>query len=104
MYDSLYTKKQNIEKAIEELQNTCQHEALLYKADGCTGGWDYEGSAWYDFHCFDCNKRWRTDQNTQPPENAIKVKEIKANWSYEYVEALIKLNNTDEIIEMINEV
>ncbi len=60
---SIELKILKLNDELTDLQDKCPHHTLRYRGCGTSGGWDYEGSYWYDWFCPDCDKRWRTEQN-----------------------------------------
>ena len=59
---SIELKILKLNDELTDLQDKCPHHTLRYRGCGTSGGWDYEGSYWYDWFCPDCDKRWRTEQ------------------------------------------
>jgi hypothetical protein len=75
---------------VRNLQNTCPHETSVYSARGSTGNWDWDDSYWYEHHCYDCGKRWTTEQK---PEfrSRLEVKTVDYSASPREIELLIEL-------------
>lgn len=62
-YTTIMKKIESLEQEINELQEECPHANVTIKHDSNTGNYDPTAdSYWIDFHCQDCDKRWRTPQ------------------------------------------
>lgn len=66
MQKKIAKAEDQIEKAyskLHELQESCPHYDSVYKNRGSTGSWDRDDSFWREYECFDCGKKWQTDQS-----------------------------------------
>lgn len=48
---------------IEAIQETCPHVNALHKNRANTGNYYDESTYWTEHHCYDCDRRWTTDQD-----------------------------------------
>jgi hypothetical protein len=56
----LQVREQKIHQEIIALHSECPHADLVSKPGANTGNWDmYSDSYWVDYHCQDCDRRWR---------------------------------------------
>jgi hypothetical protein len=55
----------NAHDALAVLQSQCEHKGdLTYQYQGGGSGWDKSSDDyWMDWHCYECGKRWTTDQH-----------------------------------------
>lgn len=90
--EALSTQVADINEEIGFIQDECPHETSVYSAHGSTGNWDRDDSFWYDHYCYDCRKRWTTDQ-ARGNESALKVERICYNKKPEIVELEIKIES-----------
>lgn len=57
-----YKEIERLQSLILKYQEKCKHKNLSKKAHGDTGNYDPSNDRyWYEYHCFDCNKRWTED-------------------------------------------
>lgn len=69
-YRSLTEKITKLYDQVAELQHECTHPDVTKQYRGDTGNYDpSQDSYWINWHCPDCGKRWRTDQDR---ENLLK--------------------------------
>jgi len=86
----LSKKRSDILDEIEIIQKNCPHHTSVYSAHGSTGNWDRDDSYWFLFYCYDCQKRWSTDQSVGP-KGSMKVKEIDYGEKPEVIELKIRI-------------
>lgn len=67
------------EKALEKIQKSCPHYDSVYRNKGSTGNWDRDDSFWREYECFDCGKKWTTDQSY----NLYKIYPYAVDKTYE---------------------
>ncbi len=61
--DSIQQAQERLRTRLRLLQESCPHTNAEKKYDGSTGNWcKADDCYWIDFHCPDCDKRWRIDQ------------------------------------------
>lgn len=79
-----------IQNTILKIQDDCLHELSVYSMHGNTGNWDRDDSFWYEHYCYDCRKRWTTDQSWGN-ESTLKVDKIDYEKKPEIVELELKI-------------
>ena len=60
------TLQRQIESArakLEAVQEICPHVNALHKNRADTGNYDGVDTYWTEHHCYDCDRRWTTDQD-----------------------------------------
>lgn len=85
----------NAEETIRQLQEKCQHATSVYSMHGSTGHWDRDDSYWYQHYCYDCTKRWTTEQKTSL-QSTLRVEEIDYAASAREIELQIELASARE--------
>lgn len=88
--ETLLDRQTRIKNEIENLQKECQHEVSVFSAHGSSGHWDRDDSYWYEHYCYDCKKRWTTDQG-RGNEGKMKVDSIDYKKSPQVVELELKI-------------
>ena len=83
-------RRERLRLDTQALQKECPHETSVYSAHGSTGNCDRDDSYWFCFYCYDCQKRWTTDQSVRPV-GPLKVKEIDYAAKPEIIELQMKI-------------
>lgn len=81
-----------IQDTIKKIQEECPHETSVYSPQGSSGNWDRDDSYWYNHYCYDCRKRWTTEQG-RGNESNMKVCEIDYNKKPEIIELELKIES-----------
>lgn len=88
--DALIVSRDAINRGIASIQDVCPHAISVYSAHGSTGNWDRDDSFWYNHYCYDCRKRWTTDQKYEN-KSALKVDTIDYDKKPEIIELELKI-------------
>ena len=83
-------QKAEIDKEIKAVQENCPHKTSVYSAHGSTDNWDRDDSYWFMFYCYDCGKRWSTDQSVRP-KGPMKVDKIDYDEQPEVIELKMRI-------------
>jgi hypothetical protein len=59
----IYQEQQKLLLRLQRIQNKCKHPSAIKVYGGDTGNYDPSNDCyWTDFHCPDCNKKWRENK------------------------------------------
>jgi hypothetical protein len=73
--NSLRVQEQAINNRIKAIQKDCPHKLCVHEAHGSSGSWDRDDSYWFNFYCYDCQKRWSHDQSLGS-DKSMRVRKI----------------------------
>lgn len=74
--DKIKNKIKSAQAELDDLQEICPHHHLTYEPRGDSGNWDGRETYWYDWRCYDCGKRWQSDQTIDETNKFPHAKKI----------------------------
>jgi hypothetical protein len=75
--DKIKNKIKSAQDELDNLQkNICPHHHLTYEPRGDSGNWDGREDYWYEWRCYDCERRWQTDQTIEEERKYPHAKKI----------------------------
>lgn len=78
----------DLQARIDEIQESCNHQHIIYQCRGNSGNWDRDDSYWYEIICLDCMARYTKPQEYRYLKDRISF-EIKTNLE-KYQDATIE--------------